>query len=218
MGVRLLDALQQFFDDSGNPLNGGLLYTYVGNTSTPLAVYTDADGVVAHANPIVLESDGRAASPIFYTEGASYKLVLKTAGGVTVDTITIFSVPAAAAAASQYADVVVFRPGGSTTADELIYAERFARAVSFLANWGGSYALTNTIMTVPAASYVVTVKKNGSTVGTITYAITTGAATFATSGGATVAFAAGDIMSFHGQTTPDANIANFGWTLAGSLA
>jgi hypothetical protein len=217
MAVTCLDPLQQFFDDDGNPLNGGFVYSYDATTSDPRAIYTDTDGQVAHENPIELDSAGRPPSPLFYTQGAGYNLVLKTSAGVTLDTNVSFEIPDAAAAASQYADVVWFRPGGSVAADEIIYAERFARAVAFAANWSGSYALTTTIMTAPASSYVVTVKKNGSTCGTITFA-TNGTVTFATSAAAAVAFAAGDIISFHGQTATDANLANFGVTLAGTLA
>jgi hypothetical protein len=220
MAVLCLDPLQQFFDNDGNPLAGGFVESFTPDGTTPLATYTDTNGLVAHENPIPLDAAGRPEDgPIFYTQGAAYNLVLKTASGVILDTNISFDVPEIAAAENNtFVDVVWFRPGGSTTASEIIYAERFARAVDFLANWSGAYALTTaTVMTAPAASYVVTVKKNGSTVGTITFN-TDGTVTFATSGGAAVSFAAGDIISFHGQVTPDANLANFGVVLPGSLA
>jgi hypothetical protein len=219
MAVLCLDPLQQFFDNDGNPLALGLVYTYDAVTSDPRATFTDTAGATEHENPIVLDSSGRPPSPIFYTCGAGYNLVLQNAAEVVQQSNISFEIPELTAPeASQYVDVVVFRAGADTTADEIIYAEMFTHAVAFGANWTGSYAVTTTVMTAPAASYVVTVKKNGSTCGTITYAITTGAATFATSAGAAVSFAAGDLISFHGQTVPDASIANFGWTLAGSLA
>jgi hypothetical protein len=31
---------QQFFDNTGSPLNGGLIYTYQAGSTTPLATYT----------------------------------------------------------------------------------------------------------------------------------------------------------------------------------
>lgn len=79
-----------FLDASGNPLTGGLLYTYVGgSTSTAQTTYTTSAGNVSNANPIVLDSNGypSAASSvveIWLTAGATYKFVLKTYAGVTV--------------------------------------------------------------------------------------------------------------------------------------
>jgi hypothetical protein len=61
------------------------------------------------------------------------------------------------------------------------------------------------------------VKKNGSSVGTITIS-TAGAYTFVTSGGATVSFVAGDYIEFYGPGVADTQIANFGVTLAGTAA
>lgn len=69
--------------DTGVPLNGGLLYTYAAGTSTPATTYNDVDLAPAHANanPVVLDSAGRAT---VYLDATSYKFVLKTAAGVTV--------------------------------------------------------------------------------------------------------------------------------------
>ena len=64
----------QFLDNNGNPLAGGLLYTYAAGTTTPQATYTTAAGNVANANPIVLDSAGRVANQVWLTAGVSYKL------------------------------------------------------------------------------------------------------------------------------------------------
>lgn len=71
------------FSDAGVPLNAGLLYTYAAGTSTPATTYNDVDLAPAHANanPIVLDSAGRAT---IYLEATSYKFVLKTSAGATV--------------------------------------------------------------------------------------------------------------------------------------
>ena len=42
----------QFFDANGDPLVGGLLYTYEAGTTTPLVTHTDSTGVSANTNPI----------------------------------------------------------------------------------------------------------------------------------------------------------------------
>jgi hypothetical protein len=76
----------QFFDNNGNPLAGGLIYTYAAGTTTPAATYTSDSGGTANANPIVLDSAGRTPAQIWLTEGSSYKFVLETALGVTIKT------------------------------------------------------------------------------------------------------------------------------------
>jgi microcystin-dependent protein len=77
---------QQFFDNNGVPLNGGLLYTYQAGSSTPLATYTDISGGIANSNPIVLNSAGRLADEIWLTYGFNYKFVLKNSTGSTIGT------------------------------------------------------------------------------------------------------------------------------------
>ena len=70
----------QFADANGLPLAGGLIYTYAAGTSTPLAAYTDSTGSVALANPVVLDSAGRAQ---IWLGQSNYKLIVKDSGGVT---------------------------------------------------------------------------------------------------------------------------------------
>jgi hypothetical protein len=76
----------QFFTTTGQPLAGGLIYTYQAGSSTPLATYTDNTGNTANANPIVLGTDGRPSSEIWLTYGYNYKFVLKDSGGTTIQT------------------------------------------------------------------------------------------------------------------------------------
>lgn len=74
----------QFFDNNGNPLSGGKLYTYEAGTTTPQIAYTSNAGNVAHTNPIVLDSAGRVpgGSEVWLTNGQIYKFVLKTSAEV----------------------------------------------------------------------------------------------------------------------------------------
>lgn len=75
----------QFFDNNGVPLAGGLIYTYLAGTTTPAATYTSSTGLIAHANPIVLNAAGRiAAGEIWLTEGVLYKFILYTSTNVLV--------------------------------------------------------------------------------------------------------------------------------------
>jgi hypothetical protein len=57
------------------PANGAKLFTYVAGSSTKLATYTDEDGLIAQSNPIILNSRGEPAQPIWLLEGLKYKFV-----------------------------------------------------------------------------------------------------------------------------------------------
>jgi hypothetical protein len=74
----------QFFDSNGNPLSGGLLYSYTAGTSTPLATYNDASGTTYNTNPVILDSRGEAD---VWLGAASYKFKLATAANVDIWTV-----------------------------------------------------------------------------------------------------------------------------------
>jgi hypothetical protein len=73
----LAGAGAQFFDSNGDPLAGGLLYTYNAGTTTPVSTYTSRSGVAFNTNPIVLNSSGRTPAEIWLEGGVLYKFVLK---------------------------------------------------------------------------------------------------------------------------------------------
>jgi hypothetical protein len=80
----------QFLSANGQPLVGGLVYTYAAGTTIPITTYTSASGLSANTNPIVLNARGEA--DIWFTNGVSYKIVLKDSTGSTiwtVDNVTI---------------------------------------------------------------------------------------------------------------------------------
>lgn len=77
----------QFFDNSGNVLTGGKIYTYEAGTTTPLASYTSSTGTTAHTNPIVLNAAGRVPSGgEIWIAIRLYKFVLETSTGVLIAT------------------------------------------------------------------------------------------------------------------------------------
>ena len=76
----------QFFDANGDPLSGGLLYTYAAGTTTLATTYTSSSGTTANSNPIVLDSAGRVPYEIWLTGGAFYKFVLKSSASVLIGT------------------------------------------------------------------------------------------------------------------------------------
>jgi len=78
---------QQFFDNNGVPLAGGLIYQYQAGSSTPLTTYTTNNGTIANTNPIILDSAGRLSNEIWMQTGYTYKLVIQTSAGVTLQTL-----------------------------------------------------------------------------------------------------------------------------------
>ena len=78
---------QQFFDNNGVPLAGGLIYTYQAGSSTPLTTYTTSSGTIANTNPIVLNASGRCPNEIWMQTGYSYKFILQTSSATTLQTL-----------------------------------------------------------------------------------------------------------------------------------
>lgn len=67
---------QTFIPGTNTPASGYKLFVYAAGSSTKLASYTDSTGTVQQANPIILNSGGLPANPIWLASGLSYKLVL----------------------------------------------------------------------------------------------------------------------------------------------
>lgn len=77
----------QFFDNNGDPLSGGKIYTYSAGTTTPQVTYTSAGGGTPHANPIILDAAGRVpGGEIWLTDGLQYKFVIQTSANVLIGT------------------------------------------------------------------------------------------------------------------------------------
>ena len=75
----------QAFDANGDPLSGGLLYTYVTGTSTNKATYTDSTGNSANTNPVVLDSRGEA--DVWILLDGNYRFKLHTAADALIYTV-----------------------------------------------------------------------------------------------------------------------------------
>ena len=78
----------QFFDNAGNVLTGGKLYTYAAGTTTPQTAYTTSAGNVAWSNPIILDAAGRVSGSgeIWLTDGVQYKFILRDSNDVLIAT------------------------------------------------------------------------------------------------------------------------------------
>jgi hypothetical protein len=83
MATRIELPKFQALDVNGDPLSGGLVYTYLAGTDTAKTTYTDRDAGTPNDNPVELDSRGEAD---IYGTGA-YKFVLKTSAAVTIWTV-----------------------------------------------------------------------------------------------------------------------------------
>jgi|SRR6185295_8617269 len=79
---------RQYFDDNGDPLAGGFVFTYLSGTSTPATTYSDSIGT-PNANPVVLSAAGRCR---IFLQPIAYKFILTDANlvpvGLTMDPVT----------------------------------------------------------------------------------------------------------------------------------
>ncbi|MDE2098328.1 MAG: right-handed parallel beta-helix repeat-containing protein [Patescibacteria group bacterium] len=71
--------VQKFFDNNGNPLFNGQLFTYAAGTTTPQATYTDYTMGTQNTNPVILNSRGEAN--VWLNPALAYKLVLEDSSG-----------------------------------------------------------------------------------------------------------------------------------------
>lgn len=99
----------------------------------------------------------------------------------------------------------------SILTNEILLDHPAVSAFTFPANFAGSQA---SVGTNPAASFIMTVLKNGATVGTITIS-TAGVTGFATTGGSSISVAVGDVITVQAPATPDAAIARLRFSLKG---
>jgi hypothetical protein len=83
MTIRLELPKFQAFDADGNPLSGGLVWTYSAGTDTLKTTYSDYDAQTENANPVVLDSRGEAD---IYIQG-TYKIVLQDSTGSVIWTL-----------------------------------------------------------------------------------------------------------------------------------
>jgi hypothetical protein len=74
-------GMGQWFTDQGVVLAGGKVNTYIAGTTTPAATYTTSALSVANANPIILDSAGRAPQEIWIPSGTSIKIVVTDSNG-----------------------------------------------------------------------------------------------------------------------------------------
>ena len=102
----------QLFNDNGDPLAGGKIYTYLAGSTTNAATYTTSAGNVQHSNPIVLDGAGRVPSgEIWLTNGITYKFVVNDSANNLIGTFDNIE----GINTSAFTEIVNFTGNGVTT-------------------------------------------------------------------------------------------------------
>jgi hypothetical protein len=209
MATSYAPVLLQLFDDYGDVLAGGKVYTYEAGTSTPLATYQDLAGATPNANPVILDAAGRAT--IRLTDGVAYKYIVHDSDDnliATQDNVVVGE----AEDETENVYLVHLTYCETPGAQAFMGGAAITHACVFPVDFDGS---AGSVGTLPGGDYTISVQKNGIEVGTILFDAL-GEATFATTGGGTVSCIFGDVITF---VAPDSGSAgNIMATLVGELA
>ncbi len=209
MAQRYTHPLQQWIDKNGNPGVGWKLAFYESLTSTPLAVYADADLSTPLDNPVISDTDGGSDTagvwPVIFMQDAVYKVILSDETDNEIWSEDPYDATLPSDGVTNVYDLVVPVLGKPTDGEVfLIYSA--TRSLQLPAG------LTDTsiiILTHPTSTMTFTLKKNGVSIGTIAFA-TNGAVTITFL--AAITLSAGDYLTGHNQATADATGGNVGIT------
>lgn len=219
-----------------NNTTGGFAVTLKTSAGTGIAVSAGATSVLRCDGTNVAAVTSGTGSGTVTSVAASVPAEFSIAGSpvTTIGTLAItkanqaanlvWAGPASGAAAqpafralvaadipAQPFDVHAFYPGIPTASAKVVRVP-VARAVTFPDDFAGSYGVASATAT---ASTAFDVQKNGSSVGTITFALGASTATFVTAAGA-LSLAAGDVLMIVAPGTPDVTLADIGFVLAGT--
>ena len=137
-----------------------------------------------------------------------YSVVTGTSTVTSYTDARSFAASALSVGTTQPYDLLMFFPG-VPTASQVMGRIIVPRAITLPASLTGSYG--SSIVAATAAT-VLTLAKNGSSIGSVNFAISASTATFTFA--SSVSFAAGDLLTLTNQTPADATLANISVTLA----
>lgn len=84
-------GVQKFYDNNGNPLAFGLLYSYAAGTTNPQATYVDSTQTTQNTNPVQLNFRGECN--LWLDPTLSYKLLLTDSAGNTIPNWPVDNIP-----------------------------------------------------------------------------------------------------------------------------
>lgn len=211
-------AFEQFFDNNGNPLAGGFIWTYLAGTSTPTNTWRDSGKAALNTNPIVLDASGRC---VIYLDALSYKFVLQdstsapiaTQDGIGSTGLTTLSVPIVYSFFGDPTSPITATSYPSGTTFDLCQAGTSLFSIDSGTLAAGTYNLSGMLLgtagTVTAAIVNLSDGAPDTPLATISSASTTGA--LVTSG--PITFAAAGAVKTYGIKTKVTSSQGFAWAL-----
>jgi hypothetical protein len=91
---------EQFFDNNGVVLSGGLIYYYQSGTTSQAYTYSEQTGVTQNPFPIVLDSSGRIPTAVFLGSNYDYKEILTDSSGNIISPWPFDGIPRAVSTAN----------------------------------------------------------------------------------------------------------------------
>jgi hypothetical protein len=223
MSIPVVSPFVPILNLAGAGLNQGQLYVGVlgeDPRTNPQACFWDAAMTIPASQPISI------VGGYVYHSGTPAQLYTATAatGGVyDKNGVQVWIGTLTNDVVSTYQTIPFeFLGGVAPASNEVMGLYTAERSLTFFANFDGSAsgfaAPVMTCLGKPAAgNFTITVNKNGSPVGTITVAQTTGAATFATTDGLSFNVVAADYLEFVAQTSVDSAFLNVAWTITAQV-
>jgi hypothetical protein len=205
----LPNGKQQFCDENGIPYTGGQVFFYIPGVGPPSVLkdtYEDHQHTVINPNPIVLDAAGRA---VIFGLGRYRQILFDQLGNQIWDQETEAPVSADDLANVVFGFALPIEWQGSPTDGEVYPIVNIPFEITL------PVALVGSIFTVdpgslPSATSVFTLKRNGSVIGTVS---------FDTGGTPTVTFltaidwSPGDQLTIVAPSPADATMAQVAWTL-----
>ncbi len=136
MATLLPPGKQQFIDGNGIPIEGGFVYFYIPNTTTPKDTYQNAAATILNTNPVRLDAGGYA---IIYGQGIYRQIVTDSGGNQIWDQLTSDTDVGGLA----WGEVSTGTPNAQVVA-AWSFSQRAGQQVSFIAGFTNTGPLTVT--------------------------------------------------------------------------
>ena len=130
MASLMPNGKQQYFDNNGDPLVGGKIYTCEVGTATPKATYNSPAGDVENTNPIILNARGEAS--VFWD--GPYKISVHDASDSLIYTVDNYIDSADQLAIDLAASTGASMVGHDSTTLDLILKNSLGKVVSSIAD------------------------------------------------------------------------------------
>lgn len=144
------NIVTQFFDNNGDPLSAGSVYTYSAGTTNLLATFTTPAGDIQNTNPIILDAAGKA--DIYISPNTNYKFVVYDKDGVLLERVEpVFAekLNTPFVVVSDFGAV-----GDGITNDTAAFIAALASGASEIKIPAGKFVITETLVVPPGVSLI----------------------------------------------------------------